>query len=370
MTVQNSKKGFTLVELLVVIAIIGILIGMLLPAVQQVREAARRTQCLNGLRQIGLGTMNYESANMKFPTAGVQSGGFEAGGITRSNLGTENWGWAFTILPFIEQNNVFDERRDAEDPAFAIASLANGVGGRYINRHEIPLYNCPSRGGSRKSTNGVSLGDYCGLMASLSPLTPQNSNTAENGNFASDPDTAFNSAAGASTITPSEKTRIWLGIISKGGDYTTGNNVNKYSRVGFGSISDGSSNTMMYAEKSVYSRNQTVGSGGATVGNADLEIGYYGNASWENMRGANLTNKGMGNSAVWADNDDTRFGPVDSSGNAQTGIEVSIGSPHSGNVNCVLGDGSTHSVSSDTQLQELDYVIRRNDGSTVDITDL
>ena len=98
-----KKRGFTLVELLVVIAIIGILIGMLLPAVQQVREAARRTQCLNTLRQLSLACLNFESSRMEFP-AGDQ--------IPRNLFGGETArgsNWFIQILPFVEQQNVLSQ---------------------------------------------------------------------------------------------------------------------------------------------------------------------------------------------------------------------------------------------------------------------
>ena len=91
---RKKRRAFTLVELLVVIAIIGILVGMLLPAVQMVREAARRTSCLNNLRQVGLSCMNYQSANLKFPTAGNAANGQS---------------WVTSVLPFIDQQNISDE---------------------------------------------------------------------------------------------------------------------------------------------------------------------------------------------------------------------------------------------------------------------
>ena len=97
MQMNLQRRGFTLVELLVVIAIIGILIGMLLPAVQQVREAARRIQCANNVRQLSLAVLNYESSQMLFPP------GWNSVSEIDTNPG---WGWSAILLPFIEQNNL------------------------------------------------------------------------------------------------------------------------------------------------------------------------------------------------------------------------------------------------------------------------
>lgn len=90
-------SGFTLVELLVVIAIIGVLVALLLPAVQAAREAARRTQCLNNLRQFSLGCLNHESATKRLP----------AGFTTRPSDGDVHHTWASYVLPYLEQGAMF-----------------------------------------------------------------------------------------------------------------------------------------------------------------------------------------------------------------------------------------------------------------------
>lgn len=95
-TSGSHVRGFTLVELLVVIAIIGILVGLLLPAVQYAREAARRMQCSNNIRQIGLAAHNYESAYSRLPSGWVDNRGD----------GEPGWGWAAALLPFMEGSNL------------------------------------------------------------------------------------------------------------------------------------------------------------------------------------------------------------------------------------------------------------------------
>lgn len=100
----HLRRGFTLVELLVVIAIIGILIGMLLPAVQQVREAARRTTCSNNIRQLALAVHSYESARQRFPVNQIGAGAPTSGGFAAGY-----YSWMVPVLPFIEQQNVFNQ---------------------------------------------------------------------------------------------------------------------------------------------------------------------------------------------------------------------------------------------------------------------
>ncbi|MEM7316012.1 MAG: DUF1559 domain-containing protein [Planctomycetota bacterium] len=157
--VRLARHAFTLVELLVVIAIIGILVALLLPAVQQAREAARRTGCKNNLRQIGIALQNFHSAHNAFPEGGIE---------WRSPQKPENrqLSWCVWLLPYIEESATFE----LLDLNTAYDSPENAVGASKVIRSFV----CPSSQRSDQLVDDMGPCDYGGIFGEriTSPNTP------------------------------------------------------------------------------------------------------------------------------------------------------------------------------------------------------
>ncbi len=141
---RRRARAFTLIELLVVIAIIAILIGLLLPAVQKVREAASRIQCANNLKQMALAFHGHNDSAGSFPTGGKNTPPLDRA----HDLDRGEWGWTYQIMPYIEQDNVY------RSPSF-----------QEVYNTPIKLYYCPSRRGPTVYASGTTAGgrlDYAG----------------------------------------------------------------------------------------------------------------------------------------------------------------------------------------------------------------
>src|SRR5690606_13907003 len=155
-------RGFTLVELLVVIAIIGILIALLLPAVQAARESSRRTQCANNLKQIGLGLQNYHDVYTHLPPGGVNDGSISQAhkklGITVVNV---NHAWSVFLLPYIEQAGLWEQ--------YDLSQTWTHANNKTVREAFLATFICPSTPEQRRTGgSGSADGDY-GLNNQINP---------------------------------------------------------------------------------------------------------------------------------------------------------------------------------------------------------
>ncbi len=345
---RKACKGFTLVELLVVIAIIGILIGMLLPAVQQVREAARRTQCLNNMRQLGLASLNFESAHGRLPHAGLsefarRTENFLNGPNSEPNIQSahdvENLGWSYQILPFLEANNLFQLRSQI------------GLVPELLEQ-EMGFFVCPSRG-TRVivSTNGDTFyGDYCGLFSGHSLANVVSSSGNVDVTFtpvlSSNSQIVRPSVSNAATL----QQNYWVGLINLGGIPDNGS-VMKFSEVEV-LVPDGSSNTILYSEKHIPADLYNDPAHPTESGDRGIYIGGY-----PTMRSS--LGGPYPDSVTSTSPDYKRFAQAQS-----------IGGPHPGTFNAVFGDGSTRGISFNIDDFNVYKLIHKADGFVVSQTDL
>ena len=383
------RQAFTLVELLVVIAIIGVLVGLLLPAIQSAREAARRAQCLNQLKQIGTAMQNHVSAYGCFPTGGnthstkifdYSSGGKNTPG--RANgPNQQGLGWAYQILPFLEQN--------------AVKSLTDQP---TLMQSAIPGYFCPSRRNADKVATDASLGstttvlmDYAGAtpLTNLCHLAPaalpssdkydltktipfQNATSynivyqgywcgtnAQPRDFMQYDGVIVRTPWRISSCTPASACAVATATAPSRGQKVPG----MASATRPKDVTDGMSNTMVVSEKIVRTD--------LYPGNMDGAGGF----SWSDDRGWSdgwdpdtMRSTGI---QPRADNDTLCFTPATSRFCTGQGSEVFFfGSAHANGINAVFADAAARPISYDVDGILFNSIGTRNGEETVDLSQL
>ncbi len=307
---SQGRRGFTLVELLVVIAIIGVLVALLLPAVQAAREAARRSQCVNQLKQMGLATHQLVDVYKTFPSAGV--GPWPPVSLSGSSVRSpddQEIGWGFQILPFMEQLAVHRIR----GPVANAPTIAPVFVERLIATQGLPYYFCPSRRSPSTQQNRY-LMDYASSVPTdlkLDATTPPAFNYAEYW-CGINPDTLQAQAFdphGRNTLQPYKRCNA-LGIITRTPRYGTATRPEQ--------VVDGLSSTMMYGEKWIASTAYATGE-------------WYDDRGWTDGYDPDVVRS----TALPPRPDD----PAENQNDA-----FAMGGTHPGGFNACFGDGAVHFI--------------------------
>ncbi|WP_428305761.1 DUF1559 domain-containing protein [Lacipirellula sp.] len=345
--------GFTLVELLVVIAIIGVLVALLLPAVQAARESARNSQCKNSLKQIGLAMLNFESAKKEFPSGGW---GFRWMGDPDAGTGPRQpGGWIYQVAPYIEQAGVthIGSGTKGQIKYDALAAQRAAI---------VPMFYCPSR----RPPNALPSVEMC--FNAGNPATEARTDYAANGG-------ARYVSTAAGPPPNADYTDCAVGFPNCA--WTQSNDtINAFTgvvtaRLGakLRQFSDGASNTFMVGEKyvpeafyeNVSYRSITVGSANAGDDNPGDNSSMYQGYDQDTVRwpSGEIDNNGIASGNLPLR--DSQFGA-----NSQTyapGGHQSMGSPHAGGVNLVYADGSVHAISFDVGPLVWNGLADRQDGN-------